>query len=63
MGAFLGILLAFQIPVYHLVFQKDSHTLIAIEDLTLPECQARKKTFKKTAHAQCVLEIGERELT
>lgn len=55
--------LAFAMPAYHLVFEKNGLQLVSAEDLTLAECRARAKTFKKSAHAKCVLDIGEREYT
>lgn len=54
---------AFPLPAYHLVFQKDGAQGISIEDMTLSECKARAKTFKPSAHAKCVLAIGQREYT
>ena len=63
MVAIIGLIFAFTLPAYHLVYQKDGLTFVAIEDMTKDECLARVKTFKPKAHAKCLLEEGEREIS
>lgn len=58
----LAGMLAFELPAYHVTVTKNGHTFFSAEDLTEKECKRRLKSFKKTDHATCVLNPGEREI-
>lgn len=63
MGQILALLLAFNMPIYHLVYIQGDKVVERVEDLTGPECKAKQIRYKPRAQAQCVLIIGEREYT